>query len=105
MFPVRFDMLDEFAVSQDAAVPIDTLLDLVQRCFHGEIRDEEPILPIAPPHDDTYEAWMDKVHHTNSTFARFTTILYNYRPVCPFDTMSHPAARTLRQMVFVRSIL
>lgn len=90
-FHVRFDMLDDFLVLGNEPVPIDKLLDTVQRFFHGEIQDCDPLLPLVPPENE-YQAWNEKLHQQNESFSCFASILYSYRPISSFDTMSHPCA-------------
>lgn len=87
-------MLDDFLLLGNEPVPIDGLLDTVQRFFHGEIQDCDPLLPIVPPENE-YETWNEKVHQQNDSFSCFASILYSYRPISSFDTMSHPCAMIL----------
>jgi trafficking protein particle complex subunit 8 len=93
-FHVRFDMLDDFLSLGNEPVPIDKLLDTVQRFFHDEIQDCDPLLPLVPAENE-YQAWNEKLHQQNESFSCFASILYGYRPISSFDTMSHPCAMVL----------
>lgn len=83
---LRFDPWDAFLSDSAPSTAMDDFLDQVQRTFHDEPdADAEATVQ----HDAASDRTAPPAWH--ATFAHAWT---EHRPYAPFDTLSHPTART-----------
>lgn len=97
-FPLRFDSFRAFRATNDlfARGSLDFFLDTVQTHLrtHGQqLNPTQPVESLVPGEDR--EKWDKQVRTIPQWCADMASYLYRYRPVCAFDTFSHPTALLL----------